>query len=124
MQTDAPADDRRDADKVVKALPKPIADYIEANARLDVDAMLKPFAADAVLIDVGRCLEGHAELRTLFEEEVVAVKAIFTPDGARQENGQIVVEGPAHGNFKGSPIRFTYAFTLENDVIKALEITL
>jgi len=86
--------------------------------------MLKPFAADAVLIDVGRRLEGQAELRTLFEEGVVAVKAIFTPDGAHQENGQVVVEGPAHGDFKGSPIRFTYRFTLENDAIKTLEITL
>jgi ketosteroid isomerase-like protein len=124
MQTDTPADGRRDAEMAVEALPKPIADYIEANARLDVDAMLKPVAADAVLVDVGRRLEGHAELRTLFEEEVVAVKAIFTPDGARQENGQIVVEGPVHGDFKGSPIRFTYAFTLENDLIKTLEITL
>jgi ketosteroid isomerase-like protein len=124
MQTDTPADGRRDAEAVVKALPKPIANYIEANARLDVDAMLKPFAVDAVLVDVGRRLEGHAELRTLFEEEVVAVKAIFTPDGGRQENGQVVVEGPAHGDFKGSPIRFTYAFTLENDLIKTLEITL
>ena len=123
MQTDTSADDRRDAEAVVKALPTSIADYIEANARLDVDAMLKPFATDAVLIDVGRRLEGHAEIRTLFEEEVVAVKANFTPDSVRRENGKIVVEGPAHGDFKGSPIRFTYRFTLENDAIKALEIT-
>ncbi|WP_447763800.1 nuclear transport factor 2 family protein [Sphingopyxis panaciterrae] len=124
MKTDTPADHRRDAEAVLRALPGPIADFIEADARLDVDAMLKPFAADAVLFDVGRRLEGHAELRTLFEEEVVAVKAIFTPDSARQENGQVVVEGPAHGAFKGSPIRFTYRFALENDAIKTLEITL
>jgi len=52
------------------------------------------------------------------------VKAIFTPDAVRHEGGQVVVEGPAHGDFKGSPIRFTYRFTLENDAIKALEITL
>jgi len=124
MQTDTPANQRPDADALVKAFPKPIADYIEANARLDVDGMLAPFAADAVLFDLNRRLEGHAELRTLFEEEVVAVKAIFTPDGVRQENGKIVVEGPAHGDFKGSPIRFTYAFTLEKDAIRMLEITL
>ena len=124
MQSDNPADQRRDAKALVSALPKPIADYIEANARLDVDGMLAPFAADAVLLDLQRRLEGPAELRTLFEEEVVAVRAIFTPDGLRQENGKIVVEGPAHGDFKGSPIRFTYAFTLENDAIKMLEITL
>ena len=106
------------------ALPKPIADYVKANGQLDVDRMLKPFAADAVLLDNGKRLEGHAELRALFEDEVIPVKAIFTPDAVRHEGGQVVVEGPAHGDFKGSPIRFTYRFTLENDAIKALEITL
>ena len=123
IQSD-PRADQREAEALVAALPKPISDYVEANARLDVDGMLKPFTADAVILDNGHRYEGYAELRTLFEEEVVAVKAIFTPDGVRQENGKVVVEGPAHGDFKGSPIRFTYGFTLENDAIKALEITL
>ena len=104
-------------------LPPPIAAYVAANARLDVDAMLRPFTADAVLRDNGAVLQGHAELRRLFEEAVVAVKAIFTPDTVRHEGDQIVLEGPAHGEFKGSPIRFTYRFTLENHAIKALEIT-
>lgn len=123
MQTNAHADQRNDAQAPVTALPKPIADYIEANARLDVDGMLKPFAVDAVLLDNGRRHEGHTELRTLFEEEVVAVKAIFTPESVREEQGRIVVEGAAHGDFKGSPIRFTYGFTLEDDTVKTLEIT-
>ena len=109
---------------MTRGLPQPIADYVEANAQLDVDAMLKPFAADAVLSDNGKRHEGHAALRTLFEDEVIAVKAIFTPDAVRHEDGQVVVEGPAHGDFKGSPIRFTYRFTLENDTIKALEVTI
>ena len=105
------------------ALPKPIADYVEANAQLNVDGMLKPFAADAVVLADGGRFEDHAALRTLFEEAVVPVKAIFTPDTVRHENGQVVVEGPAHGDFPGSPIRFTYRFSLDNDVITALEIT-
>ena len=105
-------------------LPKPIADFIEANAALDVDGMLKPFTADAVVLDVGKRFEGHAQVRTLLEEAVVEVKAIFTPETVRHENGQVVLEGPAHGDFKGSPIRFTYGFTLEDDAIKTLEITL
>ena len=105
-------------------LPKPIAAYVEANAHLDVDGMLKPFAADAVLSDNGKRHEGHAELRALFEDEVIAVKAIFTPDAVRHEDGRVVVEGPAHGDFKGSPIRFTYRFTLDDNAIRALEITI
>jgi hypothetical protein len=104
-------------------LPILIAAYVAANARLDIDGMVAPFAADAVLRDNGAVLHGHAELRRLFEDGVVAVKAIFTPDTVRHEDDQVVVEGPAHGDFKGSPIRFTYRFTLENDAIKALEIT-
>ncbi|MCV9944691.1 nuclear transport factor 2 family protein [Rhizobium sp. BT-175] len=105
-------------------LPKPIANYVEANAQLDVDGMLKPFAANAVILDNGKRFEGHAEVRTLLEEAVVGAKAIFTPDTVRHENDQVVVEGPAHGDFPGSPLRFTYGFTLENDAIKTLEITL
>jgi ketosteroid isomerase-like protein len=104
-------------------LPSPIAAYVDANARLDTDGMLNPFAPDAVLLDNGAAFRGQAEIRRLIETAVVPVKAIFMPDALRHENGQVVVEGPAHGDFKGSPIRFTYRFTLENDAIKALEIT-
>lgn len=105
-------------------LPSPIAAYVAANAQLDVAAMLKPFTADAVVRDMGSVHRGQAAIKALFEEAVIPVKAVFTPDAARHERGEVVVEGPAHGDFKGSPIRFTYRFTLENDAIKALEITL
>lgn len=105
------------------ALPKPIADFVEANAQLDVDGMLKPFSVDAIVLDNGGRYEGHAGLRALLEDAVIPVRAIFKPDTVRDENDQVVVEGPAHGDFTGSPIRFTYRFTLENDAIKALEIT-
>ena len=105
------------------ALPAPIAAYVEANAQLDLEGMLEPFAADAVVHDNGAVHHGLAEIRTLLEEAVVPAKAIFTPDTVRHENGQVVVEGPAHGDFPGSPIRFTYRFTLDNDAITTLEIT-
>lgn len=105
-------------------LPKPIAEYVEANARLDVDGMLKNFLADAVLIDNGKPFEGQAVIRRLLEEEVVPVKAIFTPDTVREKADQVVVEGPAHGDFPGSPLRFTYRFTLVRGAIKTLEISI
>jgi len=105
-------------------LPKPIADYVEANARLDIDGMLKPFQRDAVFIDNGKHFEGQAAIRQLLEEEVIPVKAIFTPDTAREEGDHVVLEGPAHGNFPGSPLRFTYRFTLSDSAIETLEVTL
>lgn len=104
-------------------LPLQIAAYVAANARLDARGMIEPFAADAVVRDKGAVFQGHAELRRLIEDEMVAAEAIFRPDSVRHDEAQIVVEGPAHGDFPGSPIRFTYRFTLENDAIQALEIT-
>lgn len=104
-------------------LPPPIAAYVEANARLDLDGMMKPFADDAVVLDNGGRFEGHAQIRGMLAHAAVAYKAVFTPDAVRHEDGQVVVEGPAHGDFPGSPIRFTYRFDLDGDAIKALEIT-
>ena len=104
-------------------LPKPIADYVAANARLDLDGMLEPFLRDAVFIDNGKNFDGLAAIRQLFEKEVIPVKAVFVPDTVREENGDVVVEGPAHGDFPGSPLRFTYRFTLVHGAIKTLEAT-
>lgn len=105
-------------------LPGPIADYVSANARLDVDGMVKPFVRDAVFVDNGKRFEGQAAIRKLFDEEVLPVKAIFTPDTLREEDGQVVVEGPARGDFPGSPLRFTYRFTLVGGAIETLEVTI
>lgn len=104
-------------------LPSPIADYVKANARLDVDSMLTPFQPDAVIIDNGKRFEGRPAIRQLLEDDVIPVKAIFTPDSVREEGGAVVVEGPAHGDFPSSPLRFTYRFQLTNGAIETLEIT-
>lgn len=104
-------------------LPSPIAAFVAANARLDLDGMMAPFAADAVVLDDGGRFEGPAAIRSMVEHAAGAYKAVFTPDTVRHERGQVVVEGPAHGDFPGSPIRFTYRFDLDGDTIKGLEIT-
>lgn len=105
-------------------LPKPIANFVAANARLDVDAMMRPFAENAVVKDNGKRFAGAPRIRALFEDEVLPVKAIFTPDSVRRQADHIVVAGPSHGDFPGSPLRFTYDFVIENDAITTLEITL
>ena len=105
------------------ALPGPIAAYIDANERLDLDGMLAPFAVDAVLHDNDTVHRGLAEIRALLEEAVIPVKAIFTPDTVRREDGQVVVEGLGHGDFPGSPVRFVYRFALDGDAITGLAIT-
>ena len=85
--------------------------------------MMKTFAADAVLLDNGKRFEGHAEIRTLLQKMVVDLKAIFTPEIVRHEDEVVVMEGPAHGDFPGSPIRFTYRVELEGDAIKTMDVS-
>ncbi|WP_085809957.1 nuclear transport factor 2 family protein [Sphingomonas sp. TZW2008] len=102
-------------------LPAPIADYIEANRHLDLDGMMKYFAPDAVFTDNGKDFVGQAAIAKMLNDEAIAVKAIFEPDTARAEDGVIVLEGPAHGEFPGSPLRFTYRFAMDGDAIKTLE---
>ena len=104
-------------------LPSPFADYVDANARLDLDGMLKTFASDAVFSDNGKRFQGHDQIRVLLKEMVVDLKAIFTPDAVRHEGRAVVVEGPAHGDFPGSPIRFTYRVELDGDAIRTMEVS-
>lgn len=103
-------------------LPAPIAAYVAANARLDTDAMLEPFAAGAVVFDEQERRVGKAQIRAWIQSATIASRAIFTPDACRQEGDVVVVEGPTAGEFPGSPIRFTFRFTLEHGAIAALEI--
>ncbi|MBB5747635.1 nuclear transport factor 2 family protein [Brevundimonas variabilis] len=104
-------------------LPKPIADYVSANARLDLDGMLQTFASDAVVRDDGGEHRGRQALRGWIRDATLAASAVFTPDTCQEENGQVVLNGLTHGNFQGSPIRFTLRFTLEDSLIRALEIS-
>jgi hypothetical protein len=104
------------------SLPSPIAAYIEANARLDPDGMLATFAPGAVVHDEGVERVGHDAIRAWIQSHIVAYKAIFTPDGWRQEDGYTVVEGPAAGDFPGSPIRFVFRFEVKGGAIASLEV--
>jgi hypothetical protein len=103
-------------------LPSPIAAYIAANARLDADGMLATFAPDAVVHDAGAERVGHDAIRAWIHSDIIGNQAIFTPDGWRQEDGYTVVEGPAAGDFPGSPIRFVFRFELRDGAIAWLEV--
>jgi hypothetical protein len=103
-------------------LPAPIAAYVAANARLDADGMVAPFARDAVVRDDGGHHTGRDEIRIWIESATIASHAVFTPETWRERDGRVVVEGLTTGKFPGSPIRFTFSFLLRRDAIAGLEI--
>lgn len=103
-------------------LPPPIAAYVEANARLDADGMLAPFAPDAVVLDDGGRHAGRESLRRWIRSATIDNRAVFSPGAWREEDGRIVVDGVTTGEFPGSPIRLTFRFALDGGAITALEI--
>ena len=104
-------------------LPRPIAAYVEANARLDVDGMLAAFALDAVVRDEAREHRGHAEIKAWIQSATLAARAVFTPEACREEEGgALIVDGTTAGDFPGSPLPFAFRFKLDGEAISGLEI--
>ena len=105
-------------------LPLPLADYFAANNRHDIDAMLAPFAPDAVVKDEGETHVGTEAIRgwmtsttDKYHAKVEVKEAIAAANAWR-------IAGAVSGNFPGSPITLHYNFTLDGDRIAGLEIGL
>ena len=103
-------------------LPAPIAAYFHANRTFDVDAMLAPFASDALVHDERNDHRGTEHIRAWIEQATVANKAVATPLSMEREGDQYRVAAEVAGAFPGSPVMLTFAFTLNDAAISALEI--
>ncbi|WP_180901126.1 nuclear transport factor 2 family protein [Martelella soudanensis] len=102
-------------------LPKPIAAYLAADAG-DTDAIKQCFAEDATVRDEGKTHTGRAAIAAWKARTASEYQYTSTPVAARTDSGRHVVTAHVAGNFPGSPVDLDYAFTLENDLIRTLEI--
>lgn len=103
-------------------LPGPVAAYFEANRRFDVDAMLAPFAPDAIVIDEKRAHSGHEVIRAWIEEATLGARAVATPLQVEGGDGISAVIAAVSGAFPGSPVTLSFRFMLAGDRIARLEI--
>jgi hypothetical protein len=103
-------------------LPKPLADYYAAKNRHDIDAMLAPFAEDAVVKDEGETHRGPDAIRAWMEETTRKYRVTVVPTVETIESDRWTVAGLVSGNFPGSPATLHYRFRLTGDRIAALEI--
>lgn len=103
-------------------LPKPIAAYFAGNTRFDVDAMLAPFAEDALVGDERRTHKGYEPIKAWIEEASVGNQAVATPLSVTSDGVDQVVVAQVAGKFPCSPIELTFRFTLANDRIARLDI--
>jgi ketosteroid isomerase-like protein len=103
-------------------LPPPIAAYMAASARLDADAILAPFAADAVVRDEQHTHRGRDAIRAWIVEAALGNAAVPTPIAVARDGDDHVVTAAVKGRFPGSPITLAFRFTLAGERIVALEI--
>jgi len=103
-------------------LPAPLSAYFAAKNRHELDAMLAPFAEDAVGKDEGATMTGHAAIRDWMVETTrkYAVTVDVREVAIAGEN--VKVKALVSGNFPGSPATLGYDFKLAGGRIARLAI--
>lgn len=103
-------------------LPAPVAQYLAADARHDLDLTAASFTPAAVVHDEGGVITGHAAIMRWKQEAHEKYQYTVTPLGVTQSGEQVSMRARLEGNFPGSPVEVTYQFRLEGDLIAELSI--
>jgi ketosteroid isomerase-like protein len=103
-------------------LPTPIAIYIAAENRGDVDTLARCFAENAVVRDEGQTIQGLAAIKQWKAETRKKYNHTIEPLASVRKDDMIIVTNRLTGNFPGSPIELEFVFRLERDKIGLLEI--
>ena len=101
-------------------LPKPIENFIAANNRHDVDALMATLTADAVVSDDGKTYTDDAGIRAWIGSHLIAPQIVITPISF--QDGRMVASSA--GDFPGSPQQFALIFVVDGDLVKDLSIDL
>jgi len=103
-------------------LPAALAVYLKAEASTDTDILASCFAADAVVRDEGRKIEGLEAIKAWKKTSKAKYQYSVEPLGASQDAATVTMPARLTGNFPGSPVEVTYTFVLAGDKIASLEI--
>jgi hypothetical protein len=103
-------------------LPKPIADYFEADRHKVAEAVARCFSADAVVRDEGHVHSGREAIRQWKTDSSSKYTYTSDPIAFATEGERTVVTSHLVGDFPGSPVDLRYLFTLGEGLIAELEI--
>lgn len=97
-------------------LPATIRAYLAAHAAGEVDAALRTFSPDAVVVDQGRTYRGSAEVRDFLREAGAEFTWTTTLTGAeRVDEEHWVAAVRLEGDFPGGVADVRYRFELTGD---------
>ena len=101
----------------------PIVDmYFDADSRNDADALLQTLAVDAVVEDENARHQGAVAIREWWLAAKKATQYLADPLESTVDGGKALVRARVSGQFPGSPVMLTHAFTIKDDRIVRLEI--
>jgi hypothetical protein len=104
-------------------LPPSIAAYVAWSNAHDASAPVTCFAENAVVRDEGRDRRGLADIGAWKDEVTKKYSPVMEVlKSATAADGRTIVTGRVTGDFPGSPVELSYAFTLEGGKIARLEI--
>jgi hypothetical protein len=103
-------------------LPTQLQSYFDANAALDLEAMVAAFTDKAIVRDEDRVHEGKDAIREWIRQATIAASAVAVPQAIVSEGRNHEVTTETSGSFPGSPVTLTFFFVLDADGIAELEI--
>jgi alpha-D-ribose 1-methylphosphonate 5-triphosphate synthase subunit PhnI len=103
-------------------LPHPIGLYFASENTHTASAIDKCFAADAIVRDEGKTIEGVAAIRAWRVETVKKYNHRVEPLEVSERDRKIIVKARVSGNFPGSPTILGHSFAIVADRVVSLEI--
>jgi hypothetical protein len=103
-------------------LPQPIDVYFVSGNANDTDALERCFAADAVVADEAKTIEGLAAIKAWRIETKRKYGFTAEPMAVAHRDGKVVVTAKVSGNFPGSPINLDHTFEVRDGRIASLQI--
>lgn len=103
-------------------LPSPIDTYIASENAGDIATMTSCFAADAIVHDEGRTIQGHAAIRDWMTGAHEKYHHTVEPVAVTTKDGKIVMTGKVSGTFPNSPVNLDFNFGVKNGKITSLKI--
>jgi hypothetical protein len=107
---------------VTLQFPVPVAAYFLATNRHDIDSMVLPIAADAIVHDEGGEPVGHVAIRAWMVETKSKYRVAVESQEAQESGDRTAVAGLVSGNFPGSSAILHYGFSHSPAEIHRLEI--
>jgi ketosteroid isomerase-like protein len=103
-------------------MPNIVTMYFDADRHNDADALLKTFADDAVVEDENARHQGSVAIRQWWLAAKKASQYVVEPLEATMDGDRAFIRVRVSGQFPGSPLMLTHAFTIRGNRIIRLKI--